>query len=278
MDGEKENLAKQAVRLALEEEERDEDPQHQEEEREEGRACSAAAQKVDQHAGAEKLSSGGGNSEDSEDRSSWPSRGADCDSRLLRARLKAVKEELCKANRELSERDEQLARAEQSRKEAAAERDSAQKQLKQLHASHEKVKKRLESTKSSLQSKETEASELRQEIDKLSKEARAADSGSKGREARLNRALEEVERYKALLQEARQQQRHHPSEIKDSEVEKLQGEKKRLEQQKSELVTAFKKQMKLIDVLKRQKSHLQAARALQFCESEFINMLSEEEG
>jgi chromosome segregation ATPase len=189
-----------------------------------------------------------------------------------------VKEELCKANRELSERDEQLARAEQSRKEAVAERDSAQKQLKQLHASHEKVKKRLESTKSSLQSKETEASELRQEIDKLSKEARAADSGSKGREVRLNRALEEVERYKALLQEARQQQRHHSSEIKDSEVEKLQGEKKRLEQQKSELVTAFKKQMKLIDVLKRQKSHLQAARALQFCESELINMLSEEEG
>ena len=92
------------------------------------------------------------------------------------------------------------------------------------------------------------------------------------REVRINRLLEELEKYKVQL-----------TNVKQGETEKLQNtrkdaefllaENKKLERQKNELLIAFKKQQKLIDLLKRMKTHLEAARMLQFTEEEFLKTL-----
>ena len=43
--------------------------------------------------------------------------------------------------------------------------------------------------------------------------------------------------------------------------------------QKKELLDAFKAQLKLIDILKRQRTHIEAAKVLGFAEEEFVKAL-----
>ncbi len=63
------------------------------------------------------------------------------------------------------------------------------------------------------------------------------------------------------------------SDVTKGEVARLAGENKRLERQQAALAAAFRKQLKLIDVLRRQKVHLEASRALAFTEDEFMRTL-----
>ena len=59
----------------------------------------------------------------------------------------------------------------------------------------------------------------------------------------------------------------------NKENNKLIEESKKLERQKLELLNVFKKQTKLIEILKKQKTHLELARSLSFSEDEFIKAL-----
>ncbi|CAM9928370.1 unnamed protein product [Chrysoparadoxa australica] len=91
-------------------------------------------------------------------------------------------------------------------------------------------------------------------------------------EVRLNRALEEVSKLKAGLAKTTGARRETDDGLRH-QVSKLEGAVRGLERQKAELLSAFRKQMKLIDVLRRQKLHVEAARLLEFTEEEFVKVL-----
>ena len=95
---------------------------------------------------------------------------------------------------------------------------------------------------------------------------------SSTKDVRINRAMEELEKYKGLLRERKAQEKDKEDGVK-GEIERLSRENRKLEKQKTELIAAFRKQMKLIDVLKRQKLHVEAARMLAFTEEEFAATL-----
>nr|XP_040130438.1 testis-expressed protein 9 isoform X4 [Ictidomys tridecemlineatus] len=104
---------------------------------------------------------------------------------------------------------------------------------------------------------------------RLQKQAASTQSTTK---VRLNRALEEAEKYKLELSKLRQNNKDIANE-EHKKIEMLKSENKKLEKQKGELLIGFKKQLKLIDVLKRQKMHIEAAKMLSFTEEEFMKAL-----
>ena len=98
----------------------------------------------------------------------------------------------------------------------------------------------------------------------------AQDTSSK--EAKLNRALEEVEKLKLQLRESKMDETSKNEQIR-RDLDRMSEDNKKLERQRNELLQAFKKQMKLIDVLKRQKMHIESAKLLAFTEDEFVRTL-----
>ena len=108
------------------------------------------------------------------------------------------------------------------------------------------------------------------EVALLAQKNVAGESSTK--DVRMNRALEELEKYKGLLKERKAQEKDKEDNVK-GELERAVRENRKLEKQKTELIAAFRKQMKLIDVLKRQKLHVEAARMLSFTEEEFTQAL-----
>lgn len=162
-----------------------------------------------------------------------------------------------------------------------------QRQLKTERDENKRVKKRVEQLEA--ESKRTTASRrgseqidpkevLTQEVATLRKDLQTAErllkqaeTDAKAKDAQHKRALESITRLKAQLAES-QTSTPRGGEAR-GRVEELEAQVKALEKQRGELLTAFRKQMKLIDVLKRQKIHLEAARMLAFTEEEFMKTL-----
>jgi len=107
---------------------------------------------------------------------------------------------------------------------------------------------------------------------------RPAGQGA-GAEARARRAEEEVGRLKRALAEARAAAgavAGEPVEAGGSEsaaVGALRARLRASERQRADLLQAFRKQMRLIELLKRQRAHVEAARMLSFTEDSFARAL-----
>lgn len=82
--------------------------------------------------------------------------------------------------------------------------------------------------------------------------AKNAENSGKTKEIQLKRAAESIARMKTQLEEL-QLHRKDGSSVDKEKLDVAEARIKVLERQRTELMDGFRKQMKLIDVLKRQK-------------------------
>jgi chromosome segregation ATPase len=183
----------------------------------------------------------------------------------------------------------QLEDSVEMRKQLTETVNDLQKQLKNEREESKKSRKRIQLLESdakrnscrrtaeaggvdTVESLAQEVTSLRKDVQTAERIAKQSETIAKAKETHLKRALETIARLKTQVNEF-QGQTQDSSQGERGKIEAAEARVKLLERQRADLIAAFKKQMKLVDVLKRQKVHIEAARLLAFTEDEFVRTL-----
>ncbi|KAM9817493.1 testis-expressed protein 9 [Neosynchiropus ocellatus] len=192
--------------------------------------------------------------------------------RVAKARLRIMQEELDQLSSEYYKKDDENIKIAEKLRHLEDERARHEKTTVSLKAHLDKHKALGEESAKKCDGLQTEVSILRKELENQKRSHKQVVAAHNTLEVRLTRALEEVEKLKTQLATMKQTNKDQIKE-ENAKRETLLAENKMLQKQKSELIMGFKKQLKLIDVLKKQKMHFEAAKLLSFTEEEFVKAL-----
>ncbi|KAJ3347516.1 Golgin sub A member 2 [Kappamyces sp. JEL0680] len=199
--------------------------------------------------------------------------GQEATNRFLKAKLHVLQQELESLVQERQENGLAIALLTEKLKISEEARAKEHKQVATLEGQLAKTTKAQDDAQEKLASTLAELARVKKENENQTRQSKQSEQEMHARDVKLNRALDEVERLKSLSGQKE-------AEFKDKleagkrTAEDLFAENKRLQKQKAELLNGFKKQCQLIEVLKRQKMHVEAAKILQFTEEEFMRTIN----
>ncbi|KAL7751079.1 hypothetical protein RI367_003659 [Sorochytrium milnesiophthora] len=199
--------------------------------------------------------------------------GLEATNRYLKARLAVLEEELDRVIQSSGQQSKSADTSQGSFSALRAESAKLTKQNQTLNDQIAKLKKQSADQAKHTAHVEAQLASLKKELSSTQQDKKQSSSDITHRDARLNRALEDVDKLKAQLAKEQAGGKEQLDTHRKT-IERLTSEIKRQERQKSELLTGFKKQLQLIDVLKKQKVHLEVAKLLAFTEEEFMKALS----
>ena len=200
------------------------------------------------------------------------SSGLETANKLLRAKVTLQQQEMDKLTQERDQKEGKIQNLEEILKSGDEEKKRLSKTIQSLQSQLDKHKKSQEMSKKTTMDHELEIQALRKDIDVLDRERKQTQSEANNKDLKLNRALQELEKYKTLLAKASSDSKEKLDGTKKA-ADKMFADNNRLMKQKQDLLMAFKKQAQLIDVLKKQKMHLESSKLLEFTEEEFLRIL-----
>ena len=174
--------------------------------------------------------------------------------------------------------EDKIALEKQSRKlksqanEEIKQRNVAQKALDKANSKNEENAQEIKALKGAVEDLRVDIASLQKENAASQKLLKAVDRDKNVRNMKLSRALEECEKHKQMLSKATEETKKFGSKSNEC-IEELAKKARTLERQRNDLVQAYRKQMKLIELLKRQKVHLELAKQLDIREADFLQVI-----
>lgn len=192
--------------------------------------------------------------------------------RLHKARADSLARDLAALSSRHSETSRELSELRTTVKELGSSRDKLHRTCRAADTAKEKHAKAEETLRARCDELQKELAQEKTLRSTAQKDLKQLDSEHKSLHVRFTRSTEEVSSLKAQVKELKSSFRDD-RDVTQSANTKLVSDIRRLEKEKAELVKAFKQQMKLVDVLKKQRVHIEAAQMLNFTEAEFRKAL-----
>ncbi|KAJ3308622.1 Golgin sub A member 2 [Boothiomyces sp. JEL0838] len=201
--------------------------------------------------------------------------GTEATTRFLKAKLIVLQQELDRLTIEKQTRTTTITNLQEKLKFIELERQKDLKKITSLETTNEKLVKLNTSLQEELNSCKAEIGNLNKTVTQTSRQTKSTEQDVHAKDIKLNRLMDEIERLKngMSMMEADFKEK---IQVGKQTAEDLFCDNKRLQKQKADLILGLKKQNQLIEVLKRQKMHIEAAKILQFTEEEFLKSLNTE--
>ncbi len=204
-----------------------------------------------------------------------PAFAVDANSRYNKARVNQLQQQLDNSEQLRLKLNEHVKSLEKELKAEREEGKKSRKQIQLLEADQRRSARRSSAPgaggASDPAAMQQEVTALKKDLQTAERLVKQADASSKAKDTQLKRATETIARMKGQMNELLDKGDGKADDR--GRADAAEGRVKALEKQRADLIAAFKKQMRLIDVLKRQKMHIEAARLLSFTEEEFVKAL-----
>lgn len=152
------------------------------------------------------------------------------------------------------------------------QRDQAITKSQTLNEQLAKNEKHLEDANKHLKDRCLDINALQKELDTTKRELKILSQSNNNLEKRLFRSNEELESARNAMGAMKINEREHKESVR-LELEAKEKQVKSLKKQRADLLNAYKKQLFLIDNLKRQNVCLEQAKMISISEKEFAKIL-----